>query len=42
MAEGGATALGVERGKVLVLDREEVARLAGEAGIAVVSFDGPA
>ena len=40
MAEGGAAALGVERGKILLVDREEVARRAIAAGIAVVSFGG--
>jgi len=39
MAEGGATALGVEGDKVLLVDREEVVRLADSAGIAVVSVD---
>jgi DUF1009 family protein len=40
MLEGGATALAVEGGKVLVVDRDEVIRLADGAGIAVVSVDG--
>lgn len=40
MRDGGATALGVERGKVLLVDTEETIRLAAEAGIAVVSVEG--
>jgi DUF1009 family protein len=40
MAEGGATALAVEDGKVLLMDREDVIRLADETGITVVSVDG--
>jgi DUF1009 family protein len=40
MAAGGATALGVEGGKMLLVDRAPVVRLADEAGIAVVSLDG--
>jgi DUF1009 family protein len=40
MQEGGATALAVEGSKVLLVDREEVIRLADGAGIAVVSVDG--
>ena len=39
MAEGGATALGIEAGKLLLVDREEVIRRADGAGIAVVSVD---
>jgi DUF1009 family protein len=39
MREGGATALAVPAGRVLLLDREEVVRLADQAGIAVVSVD---
>jgi UDP-2,3-diacylglucosamine hydrolase len=39
MAEGGATALGIEAGKMLLVHREEVIRLADEAAIAVVSLD---
>lgn len=39
MREGGATALAVPAGCVLLLDRDEVIRLADEAGIAVVSAD---
>jgi DUF1009 family protein len=39
MAEGGASALGIEAGKMLVVDREEVIRVADRAGIAVVSVD---
>jgi DUF1009 family protein len=40
MADGSATALAVEGGRVLVLEREEVIRRADAAGIAVVSVDG--
>jgi DUF1009 family protein len=40
MREGGAAALAVPAGHVLLLDRERVVRLADEAGIAVVSIDG--
>jgi DUF1009 family protein len=40
MVEGGATALAVEGGKVLMMDREDAIRLADGAGIAVVSVDG--
>jgi hypothetical protein len=41
MVEGGATALAIEASKLLVVDRDEVIRLADGAGIAVVSADGP-
>ncbi len=41
MAEGGATALGIHGGKVLLVDREEVTRLADGAGIAVASVNEP-
>ena len=37
MAEGGATALAVDAGKVLLVEREEAVRIADRAGIAVVS-----
>jgi len=37
MAEGGATALGVDGGKVLFVERDEAVRIADRAGIAVVS-----
>ena len=37
MAEGGATALAVDGGKVLFVERDEVVRIADRAGIAVVS-----
>jgi len=37
MADGGATALAVDRGKVLLVDREDAVRAANAAGIAVVS-----
>jgi UDP-2,3-diacylglucosamine hydrolase len=37
MADGGATALAVNGGKVLLVDREEAVRAANAAGIAVVS-----
>jgi len=40
MREGGAVALAVPAGCVLLLDREEVVLLADQAGIAVVSVDG--
>jgi DUF1009 family protein len=39
MREGAATALAVPAGRVLLLDRDEVRRLADQAGIAVVSVD---
>jgi DUF1009 family protein len=39
MREGGAPALAVPAGRVLLLDRDEVVRLADQAGIAVVSVD---
>jgi hypothetical protein len=41
MAQGRAAALGFEGGKMLVVDREQLIRLADEAGIAVVSVDEP-
>jgi UDP-2,3-diacylglucosamine hydrolase len=41
MAEGGVTALGIEAGKILLVDREEAIRAADAAGIAVVSVDDP-
>jgi DUF1009 family protein len=37
MAEGGATALAVDGGKVLFVEREESVRIADRAGITVVS-----
>jgi len=37
MADGGATALGVDGGKVLLVDREEAVQAADRAGIALVS-----
>ncbi len=37
MADGGATALAVDSGKVLLVDRDEAVRTADRAGIAVVS-----
>ena len=40
MRESGATALAVPAGRVLLVDREPVVRLADRAGIAVVSADG--
>jgi UDP-2,3-diacylglucosamine hydrolase len=40
MAAGGATALAVEEGKVLIVDREATVRLAERAGITIVSSDG--
>lgn len=39
MAEGGATALAMESGKMLLVDREEAIRIADQAGIAVVSVE---
>jgi DUF1009 family protein len=39
MAEGGATALGIEGGKLLLVDREDLIRRADAAGIALVSVD---
>lgn len=42
MREGGAAVLAVPADRVLLLDRDEVVRLADEAGIAVVSVDGSA
>jgi hypothetical protein len=39
MTAGGATALGVDSGKLLLVDRDEVVRMADAAGIAVVSVD---
>jgi DUF1009 family protein len=39
MADGGATALAVEGGRVLLVDGDEVVRRADEAGIAVVGVD---
>ena len=40
MAEGGATALGVDGGKVLFVERDEAVRIADRAGITVVSVPG--
>ena len=40
MRESGATALAVPAGRVLLVDREPVVRLADQAGIALVSDDG--
>ena len=42
MREGGARVLAVPAGRVLLLEREQVLRLADQAGIAVVSVDGAA
>jgi UDP-2,3-diacylglucosamine hydrolase len=39
MREGGASALAVPAGHVLLLDREQVVQVADQAGIAVVSVD---
>lgn len=39
MAEGGATALAVDAGKVLLVERDESVRIADRAGIALVSVD---
>jgi DUF1009 family protein len=40
LAAGRAAALGVEADRVLVVDRDEVARVAAEAGVTVVGLDG--
>jgi hypothetical protein len=40
MAEGGATALAVDGGKVLFVERDEAVRVADRAGITVVSVPG--
>jgi DUF1009 family protein len=40
MAEGGSTALAVDAGKVLLVERDEAVRIADRAGIAVVSVPG--
>jgi DUF1009 family protein len=42
MVAGGATALAVEKGKVLIVDRETTVRIAEQSGIAIVSSDGHA
>jgi hypothetical protein len=42
MAAGGATALAVEQGKVLIVDREATVQMAARAGITIVSSDGHA
>lgn len=39
MAAGGATALAVEQGKVLIVDREATVRMAERTGITIVSSD---
>ena len=39
MAEGGAAALAMESGKMLLVDREEVIRIADRSGITVVSVE---
>ncbi len=39
MTAGGATALAVDSGKLLLVERDEVVRMADAAGIAVVSVD---
>jgi DUF1009 family protein len=39
MATGGATALAVEGGKVLIVDREATVRFADKVGITIVSSD---
>jgi hypothetical protein len=38
MRETGATALAIDAGRTLLLDREELLRRAGEAGIAVIAY----
>ena len=40
MRETGTTALAVDAGRTLLLDREEMLARAGEAGIAVVGVEG--
>ena len=40
MIDGGASALAMEGGKMLLVDREEAIRQADDAGIAMVSVDG--
>lgn len=37
----GAAVLALEAGKTLVIDREEICRMADDAGIAIVALDGP-
>jgi len=39
MRETGATALAVEAGRTLLLDRDEMLAAAGEAGIAIVGME---
>jgi DUF1009 family protein len=39
MAAGGATALAVEQGKVLIVDREATVRIAERTGVTIVSSD---
>jgi hypothetical protein len=39
MADGGATALAADAGKVLLVDRDDTVRVADRAGIALVSVD---
>jgi len=41
LCEARAAVLAVEAGRTLILDREEVSRMADEAGIAIVVLDGP-
>ena len=41
MAEGGAAALGIEGGRMLLVDRERFVQIADDAGIAVLSIDEP-
>jgi len=38
MKETGTTALAIDAGRTLLLDREEMVRKADDAGIAVVAF----
>ncbi|PWU25669.1 MAG: DUF1009 domain-containing protein, partial [Candidatus Rokuibacteriota bacterium] len=39
MAEGGATALAIEAGRMLVVSPDEIRRVADGAGIAIASVD---
>ncbi len=41
LIEAGAAVLVMEAGKTLVIDREEICRMADDAGIAIVALDGP-
>ena len=41
LVAAGALVLAMEAGKTLVIDRDEICRLADDAGIAIVALDGP-